>query len=604
MSDAGGLLDWLERAATIPGAGLVLVDRREEERRLPWSIVRRRAGRLAAGLVRLGVGTGDRIALVFPTGEEFFTSFFGVQLAGAVPVPLYPPVRLGRLDEYHARTAAMLRAVEARLLLSDARVRTLLGETVAAAGLDLGCRTPASLAGAGSTERAPASLALVQFSSGTTVDPKPVALSHRAVAAQVRRLNAFWPEAEAGGVSWLPLYHDMGLIGCVFPALERPGPLALLPPEAFVARPALWLRAISRHRATVSPAPDFAYALAVERIRDDELEGVDLSSWRVALDGAEPIAARNLRRFRDRFRSHGLREAALTPVYGLSEAALAVTFSDIDSPFRSERFDRVALAEGRAAPGDGPELVCVGRPLPDFEVRVVDADDRPVAPLRVGRVRARGPSLMDGYLGRPDLTRAALRDGWLETGDLGFLDEGGELWITGRAKDAVILRGRNHAPAEIEAAATGVEGARTGCAAAVGRRRDDGAEELVVFLERSTGAEPDGDDDLARRAAEAVLGATGLEGRVLVVAPGTLPRTSSGKLRRGEALRRWESGRLTPPRDVGVATLGRAWARSAVAWTRHALGGGAGDLPAGAETAGSSPPGTTPVVDPGKETDG
>ncbi|MBD3854232.1 MAG: AMP-binding protein, partial [Acidobacteria bacterium] len=430
---------------------------------LPWSEVHERARSVAGRLREAGVLPGQRVALVYPTSAGFFDAFFGTLLAGGVPVPLYPPVRLGRLDEYHQRTAAMLRAVDARLVLADKRVRRLLGPAVEAARPALGCRTIEELlpAAPSSTPVGEGDLALVQFSSGTTVEPKPVALSHRAVVAQTVRLNGFWPDSDGvvhSGASWLPLYHDMGLIGCVFPALERGAALTLIPPELFVARPAVWLRTISRYRATVSPAPNFAFGLCADRIRDEELEGVDLSSWRVALNGAEPVAADVLRRFQRRFAAWGFRSEALTPVYGLSEASLAVSFSPLDRPFTSYRFDRRALAEDGEAIDDptGVEIVSVGRPLPDFEVRVVDRGRSELPERRVGRVMVRGPSLMEGYLGLERATARVMMAGWLDTGDLGFIAEG-DLYLTGRAKDILILRGRNHSPVEVEHA---VEGAR------------------------------------------------------------------------------------------------------------------------------------------------
>ncbi len=417
-------------------------------------------------------------------------------------------------------------------------------------------------------------LALVQFSSGTTVDPKPVALSHRAVIAQTVRLNGFWPDGDGlvhSGVSWLPLYHDMGLIGCVFPALERPAVLTLIPPELFVARPAVWLRTISRYRATVSPAPNFAYGLCVEKIRDEEMEGVDLSSWSVALNGAEPVAPRVLRAFQERFSRWGFRAEALTPVYGLSEASLAVTFSDIHRPFSSRFFDRGHLADGRAAaqsPG-GMEMVSLGRTLPDFELRIVDSRRRNLPEGRVGRVMVRGPSLMDGYLGMQQATAAVLRDGWLDTGDLGFLIDG-ELFLTGREKDVVILRGRNHSPVEVEHALDGVEGVRTGCAAAFSFMPEDGETEiLVVLVEAGRGVAAALYPGIGAAAARAVRAATGLQpDHVEVVPPGTLPRTSSGKIRRRDAMQRWRKGELRPPKAVTALSVGAAMVRSSLAAAR------------------------------------
>ena len=566
----------LERAAGFPDTGLRLLDRFEEERWYPWPEIHDRARRVAGGLRDLGLARGERVALVHPTGIGFFDAFFGVLLAGATPVPLYPPVRLGRLAEYHERTAAMIRAVGARLVLADATVRRLLGEVVERSRPDLGCRTLADLEGGRPTSEAvdETALALVQFSSGTTVDPKPVALSHRAVVAQTRLLNGYWPPRPGlvdSGVSWLPLYHDMGLIGCVFPALERPGTLTLIPPELFVARPAVWLRTISRYRATLSPAPNFAYGLCVEKVRDEELEGVDLSSWRIALNGAEPVAPRVLRAFQQRFSPWGFRPEALTPVYGLSEASLAVTFSDLDRVFSSRRFDREALAsDGVVREEDGGvEIVSVGRPLPGFELKIADGAGRELEVGRVGRVLVRGPSLMEGYLGRPRATAEALCSGWLDTGDLGFLVEG-ELYLSGRAKDVLILRGRCHSPVEVEHAVDAVEGVRTGCAVAASFLPEgaDG-EELVLLVEarRDVGAEDY--PALAVEAVRAVRAATCLQpDHVEVLPPGTLPRTSSGKLRRRETLARWRRGELEPPAAVTPIRVVGAMARSSVAMAR------------------------------------
>ncbi len=578
----------LERAAELPATGLRFVDRRERARWAGWDEIHRSATEVAGALRGLGVEPGQRVALIHPTGREFFDAFFGILLAGAVPVPLYPPVRLGRLDEYHARTAAMLRAAGARLVLADGRVRRLLGRTIAGALPDLGCLTLSALPRGGDLSPVavePSSLALVQFSSGTTVDPKPVALSHRAVLAHVQALNSFWPDtgAEAdSGVSWLPLYHDMGLIGCVFPALERPAVLTLLGPEVFVARPAVWLRALSRYRATISVAPNFAYGLCVDKIRDDELEGVDLSAWRIALNGAEPVAPAVLRAFQERFARWGFRPEVLTPVYGLSEATLAVTFSALEHTFRSERFDRELLArDGRAElePG-GLELVSVGRPLPGTEVEVRDPEGGPSPTGKVGRIHVRGPSLMDGYLGRPEATARALHGGWLDTGDLGFVHDG-ELFLTGRAKDVVILRGRNHSPVEIEHAVEGVDGVRRGCSVAVSWLPEGAPSEvLLLFVEHRREATAEQVAGLPSACAEAVLAATGLQaGQVLALAPGTLPRTSSGKLRRQEALRLHLAGELAPPERVTPLLLGGALVGSALAYARGKLEQARGETP-------------------------
>ncbi len=385
-------------------------------------------------------------------------------------------------------------------------------------------------------------LAMVQFSSGTTVDPKPVALSHRAVVAQTKLLNGFWPDDTSihhTGVSWLPLYHDMGLIGCVFPALERPTTLTLIAPETFVAKPAIWLRAISRYRATVSPAPNFAYRHCLDHIKDKDLDGVDIACWRVALNGAEAVTPNVLRTFIERFGHWGFPKEAMTPVYGLSEASLAVTFADIGTPFVHAHFDRHALhtlGEARKVDENDLELVSVGRPLPGFEIEIRDTDGRPLVDGQVGEIWTRGPSLMDGYLHNPQATARAIQAGWLNTGDLGFIHDD-QLYISGRAKDVLIVRGFNHAPDEIEMVVDELPDVRAGGRAAV-NYMPPGAEreEIWLLMEKQRKAGDDAIQTLTDESKRAVLTQTGIQvDRVLVFEAGSLPRTSSGKIRRAEA---------------------------------------------------------------------
>ncbi len=553
-------------AGTCKTKGLRLLDRRERPTRMTWDQVLTRALDTCGRLQAHGVGRGDRVALIYPTVPAFFDAFFGILLAGATPAPLYPPVRLGRLDEYHRKTARMLQLADAKLVLTDHSVRRVLGQTIELARPPLGCLVLDELP-RGTAEPVavrPDELGLVQFSSGTTVDPKPVALSHGAILAQGRlieqAIEQTFPEVDGlvhGGCSWLPLYHDMGLIGCVIPALLHPGNLTLIRPEIFVARPAVWLRAISKYRCTVATAPNFAYALCVDRIKDADIAGVDLSHWLVAMNGAEPVAPDTLRAFLERFGAHGLRPEALSPVYGLSEASLAVTFTPFDRPFQTACFDRDVLAQEQRAEqaDDGVELVSVGTALPTFDVQV-RVDGAQVPDGRIGTVWAKGPSLMTAYLGNPEATAATLVDGWLDTGDLGFV-HGGELYLTGRAKDVLILRGRNHAPHELEQAVDRVAGVRTGCAAATSHRAEGASTEaLILFVEHARDADADSLAALVTACQQAVLETTGLRvDSLIVLAPGTLPRTSSGKIRRGEALRRHLAGELVPPQDVGALKL-------------------------------------------------
>jgi acyl-CoA synthetase (AMP-forming)/AMP-acid ligase II len=452
-------------------------------------------------------------------------------------------------------------------------VGRVIGRAVAAAGpgLDLGVVDASGLRDGRETAvpRAGGDLALVQFSSGSTVDPKPVALTHRALAAQIAALVQLVAPTPADVlVSWLPLYHDMGLIGCLLGALSYPGPLVLLAPEHFLARPALWPRAVARHRGTISAAPSFAFAYCADRVRDEELAGLDLTSWRIALDGAEPVSLPALRRFAERFGRYGLDPRALQPVYGLSEAALAVTFSPPRWPPRSLSLDARALAQGGVLGPGGREVASVGLPVPGVEVEVRGQGGAVLPERRLGRVWVRSASLMREYLGQPQATAAALAGGWLDTGDLGFAD-GGELYLHGRAKDVVVVRGANHAPEEFEAALEGVAGLRPGCAVALGVPGDDGAERLWLLAERASGGAGLADAALAALAARAVTERTGVApGQVRILDPGTLPRTSSGKLRRGESRRRLVEGTLAAPAPVTSLGLLRRMARSALALAR------------------------------------
>jgi acyl-CoA synthetase (AMP-forming)/AMP-acid ligase II len=560
-------------AAARTSLGLVFVDAAERETRLPWADVYQRARHTAAGLRRLGVAPGERVALLLPTSPGFMDAFFGTLLAGAVPVPLYPPVRLGRLEEYHRSTARMLEVSGAALVLTDGKVRLLLGESVAAARPRLGCHTVEEVARGdedGEVPGSPEALALIQFSSGSTVDPKPVALRHAHLVAQLAALEAELPAPEDRapvGVSWLPLYHDMGLIGCLLSAVYYPGGMVLIPPEVFLARPALWLRALSRHRAFVSPAPNFAYGLCLKRVKDAELEGVDLSGWRHALNGAEPVSVETLRRFSERFSRWGFQPGSLRPVYGMSEASLAVTFPPAGRGPRALGVDSRVLATERRAVDGSRDVVSVGRPVPGFEVCVRDELGHTLEERRVGRVFVRGPSVMAGYFGHPEATADALdAEGWLDTGDMGF-EADGELFLTGRAKDLVIIRGANHAPQEFEECLEGVEGLRTGCAVALGFTPEGEQDEaLLILAEHAPGERGEG---LEERVREAVLAGTGVRPHTVeVLEPGTLPRTSSGKPRRSEALRRYLAGKLTAPKKVGTVGLVVEMARSALAFVR------------------------------------
>jgi len=389
-------------------------------------------------------------------------------------------------------------------------------------------------------------------------------------------LAGHWPdtdEQEQAGMSWLPLYHDMGLIGCVVPALLRVANLWLLPPELFIARPALWLRTLSRTRASVSPAPNFAYSLCVERVRDEDLEGVDLSSWRAALNGAESVSMDTARAFAQRFSGVGFRPEAMTPVYGLAEAALAVTFSDLERPPQSRWFSIGELTRGCAVEAEvkehhgvgAVELVSVGKPVPGFSVEVRDSAGTVLKQGVEGEVFIAGPSLLNAYLGCDQKTERVLENGWLASGDLGFVYQD-ELFLTGRKKDVLVLRGRNWSAVPIEELVSGLEGVRTGCVVAVSgllpkaptagkpiAERAAGGQTEQLWVIAETRLVRDELESLAQACSAAVRTGLGLEiGRLDLVEPGEIPRTSSGKLRRAAAKILAEAGQLQAAGSAGL----------------------------------------------------
>jgi acyl-CoA synthetase (AMP-forming)/AMP-acid ligase II len=516
MSEPSTLLSCLERAAS-RGEGVRFLDRWGESV-VSYREVLERARAVAGALASQGVAPGTRVAVAAPTGPEFYHAYFGVIAAGAAPLSLPLAPRFGSRQAFDEEMSASVRAAGARLVLTDVRGRARLTD-VAVAVLGELPAAPCRF-----VDGDPDSLAVVQLSSGTTGSPRPISLTHRQILANIRaireRILERYPSDrfDHGGVSWLPLYHDMGLVGAVLTAIAQPAPLTLMKPDEFVARPSRWLQAISRYRATVSAAPNFAYELAAEKIRDDELEGVDLSSWVVALDGAEPVTASALSRFYERFRAWGLRREALTPVYGLAEASLAVTFSDPAAPATTRSFDAAALAETDSAVelSGGMELVSSGRPLPGIDVVIASEDGSRLPEGRVGRVRIRGSSVT---------TEGADPEGFLDTGDRGFLWEG-ELFLCGRSRDLLILRGRKYAPEILEAALAGIPGLRPGAVAAVSR-----PEGLSVLVERGSFAIEE--TEIRAR----VIERCGVDPAVIVLEPGALPRTSSGKIRRQVAAR-------------------------------------------------------------------
>ncbi len=570
------VVDLISGLETVNHVGARFLNASAHETFYPYAEISRRAQAAAGALQAAGLQKGDLVALVLPTSVEFFDSFFGTQLAGGIPAALYPPFRLGKLDEYFTRLRRMLNKMGARFLITDARTRKLLGSGVTGVSSLQEVIDAATLfkgSGWRQVNVAADDTAFLQFSSGTTIEPKAVTVSHANLMHNLAMMDyavgsRTVEETRGGGVCWLPLYHDMGLVGCVYLGLYYPGTVTYMGPETFIARPAMWLQTISKYRALVSPAPHFAYGLCLKKVRDEDMEGVDLSSWKVALNGAEPIDTETMERFVDRFSQWGLPRQAMTPVYGLAEAGLAVSFSSTECAPLVTEFDRVALSgEGKAIRGEGRRLPSVGTAMPGLSIEIHDEQGNRLPQGYAGRIMVKGPSITNGYFNDPELNEQTIRNGWLDTGDIGFLFDD-NLYIGGRAKDLIIIRGRNYAPQEMEELLIDLPGLRTGCAVAVGIQVEGQGEDLLILAELDPMVKRPADDILADVRNRLLAGLSLAPYHVELLPPGTLPRTSSGKLRRSDALRQYIAGELVPPDKVTALKLLKEIGKSQIAWAR------------------------------------
>ena len=498
------------------------------------------ARRFGAVLHAHGVKRGDRVPILLPTSLEFAKTLLGCMTIGAIPVPLASPMTFGGLERFIDNLGHIVDNAGARCIVTYERVQKAIAESsdlrskvdhvLTLDDLNAGTSTsiPAVSVGASDT-------ALLQYTSGTTGRPKGAVISHGALVANA---YAIVQGMDLGphdvGVTWLPMFHDMGLIGVLLTAVCHPYPIHLIRPETFVMRPKRWLELMTKVGGTLAAAPNFAYELCVSRIREDA--EYDLSAWKRALNGAEAVHAGTVDRFTARFKRDGFRPETMMPVYGMAESTLAVTFSDWTTLPVVQGVDRKALEQGRVveSSGDGAfQAVSVGTPVAGASVCVTDDAGTLVPERQVGEVRISGPSLMDGYFHNDSATAEVLSDGWLRSGDLGFMERG-QLFIVGRAKEVIIRGGRNYYPTDIERIAGDIPGVGNGVAAFARVNEATGTEDLVVVAE--TG-EKDGEARATmvkdiRGELLAILGVKADDVRLCAI--GKLPRTTSGKIRRGE----------------------------------------------------------------------
>jgi len=550
-----------QRAASQPDdrAYVFLSDRGAEEAAITFRELHEAARALAARLTTI-VHPGDRAILVFPPGLEFIVAFFACQIARVIAVPMMMPRRLSSRDS----SAAIMANCRPAVALTSAAfaLRKDLHDRFASEGLlwlsvDLKPRPPR--AGA-FTPPGPHDFALLQYTSGSTSDPKGVVVTHANLLANLEMIRlSLGNTRQSTYVNWVPLYHDMGLILNTLEALYVGALCVLMAPNAFTQRPLNWLRAISHYRAEVGCSPNFGYDLCISRYRAEQMRDIDLSSWKVALNGAEPVRADTVARFSETFASHGFMPTAAFPAYGMAEATLLISGGGRGAGHVTRMVSRAALQAHRVAapadPSDRQVLVGCGRALAGEEIAIVEPDSRVrLSADRAGEIWVSGPNVARSYWNSPEATRTSLNariaganggELWLRTGDLGFLDEASELFITGRIKDLVIVRGINHYPQDIEHTVQALHPAlRANCAAAFSVPDENGDETLVIVqeVERSERNRIDA-HDIKGLIRQRVTEQHELFARhIVLIRPGTLPKTTSGKIQRSLARKLWLNG--------------------------------------------------------------
>jgi len=543
------LVDRIEAAQSAREAASIRFVTGDDSEVVPWGRMLQDSMAMAARLQARGVGPGAHVAILGPTSRPLVTAIEATWLCGAALIALPLPMRLASIEAFVAQTRARVATADVDLLVVDPDLMELVGpgrgDPPAVSLDDLGPAHPGrgpadpgpGTAHPGPWERpavTPDSLAILQFTSGSTADPKGVMLPHRQICHNLDAMLGATQIDPARDVlvSWLPLYHDMGLIGLLTEAMTGALNLVLARPQDFLAAPGRWLTWMSEFGGTLSAGPNFSYALVTRILRRLAPETLDLSAWRLALNGAEPVDPSTVQEFVDAAVPQGFDPRAALAVFGMAEATLGVTFPEPFSGVDVDVVDRRALEHERlAVPSTGERvrrLAKLGRPVAGLEIRIVDPVTGDVmAEREAGELEVRGNSVTPGYYNKPEVTAAAFHDGWLRTGDLGYL-VGGQLVVCGRLKDMIIVGGRNVFPEDVERAVAEVEGVRAGNVIAFGIERQTGREGIVVVAETRE------HDVLTIKAAVAdrVRDAVGLPPEVVLVTPGTLPKTSSGKLQR------------------------------------------------------------------------
>ncbi|MDX1902320.1 MAG: AMP-binding protein [Gammaproteobacteria bacterium] len=512
------------------------------------------ATQVAQGIQQHGIKPGETIAIMLPTSDAFFYAFCGTLLAGAIPVPIYPPFRPDKIEEYIKREAKILENAQVRLLITFSQaemlsqiLRTFIPSLKAVTTIDHLKTHSFDLKDVIVQTQ---DIALIQYTSGSTGEPKGVTLTHANILANIRAVVRAIPIKPTDAVvSWLPLYHDMGLMNWMG-SLYAGIPVTIMSPLTFLSRPEEWLWKIHYHRATLSGGPNFAYELCIKKIDPKNIAGLDLSSWRFAFNGAEAIQPSTLERFTQKFAAYGFKAEAFAPVYGLAESTVGLTCQTQQRVPRIDTIQREAFAlNNQAIPADTNkdtlQFLACGEAFVDHAIRIVDDAGNILPERMVGNIQFTGPSAMQGYYNNPIATQKIWHDGWWDSGDLGYLADK-EIFITGRKKDLIIKAGRNLYPEEIENIVNQIPHIRKGCVVAFGvNDQRIGTEKLIIVAETY---ERDEKQQHAIRAAIIEKVAIFLDTPpdvVILAPPQTIRKTSSGKLQRSACKQEYLSGKIS-----------------------------------------------------------
>jgi 1-acyl-sn-glycerol-3-phosphate acyltransferase len=534
---------------------ILLYGKDETSEQMTYADLRQGAAKTGGGLLDLGLQPGQTVAIMLPTGMDYFYSFMGILMAGGIPVPLYPPARLTQIEDHLRRHFDILNNAQVRYMITVPEAQSIarllksqVGSLKKVVGAGAFCRaTPVKAR----PETSPADIAFLQYTSGSTGTPKGVILTHANLLANIRTMaKTFNVDSSDTFVSWLPLYHDMGLIGAWLSSFYCAMPAILMSPLAFLTRPSRWLWTIHKHRGTISAGPNFAFEYCLAKIDDTEIEGLDLSSWRLAVNGAEQVSPATLDRFQQRFGRYHFRPEAMTPSYGLAETSLGLAFPALNQSPGIDRIRRgLFMRTRRAVPAENDDpnaltFVSCGQPIEGHEIRIVDPAGRELPERQEGRLLFKGPSSTSGYYRNPEGTAALFQGDWLDSGDLAYIAEG-EVYPTGRSKDIIIRAGRNIYPSELEEAVGKIKGLRKGCIAVFGSADPQSGTEQLVVLAETRETDPEILGNLRHEVTAVVVDLLGAPPDDIVLAPPhKVLKTSSGKIRRAASRDLYESGRI------------------------------------------------------------